>query len=149
MIPTAVDTQRYIPKKEDLGDPEKLVIGWTGTSTNIKYLKQIEPVLESVVKRHKDIILRVICDKRPDFHGALGESLDFIPWSSDIEVESIQGLSIGIMPLLDTDWEKGSLEQIKKKDHSGNLLINDKGICKTSQAKPGLLEIQIAEILNC
>ena len=107
VLPTAVDTRRYIAKNDNTAAQEKLVIGWIGTSTNIKYLKQVEPVLETVLKKHKDIVFRVICDKRPDFHGVLGEHLDFIPWSSDIETESIQSLSIGIMPLLDTDWERG------------------------------------------
>jgi len=107
VIPTAVDTLRYMPRKRsfDLGD--KLVVGWIGTSGNFKYLHQIVTALEKVLKTLPNVVLRVIADKQPLFRGILKERLDFIRWSPETEVTGIQSMTVGIMPLADTEWERG------------------------------------------
>lgn len=111
IIPTAIDTQRFQPKshQQDMRNnmQEKLVIGWTGTSGNFKYIYHIEEALEKVMKKRPDVILRVIADKQPEFQGMLNERLDFVQWSPETEVESLQSMTVGIMPLLDTLWERG------------------------------------------
>lgn len=106
VIPTAVDTQRYIPKKTT-GDRDRNIIGWTGTSGNFKYLYEIEPALAKVLKACPDVILRIIADTRPTFHSIQKERIDFIRWSPENEVKGIQDMSIGIMPLADSAWARG------------------------------------------
>ncbi len=106
VIPTAVDTKRYFPKKA-MDASKREVIGWTGTSGNLKYLYEIEPALAIVLKACPDVILRIIADARPTFHSIQKERIDFIPWSPKNEVKGIQGMSIGIMPLADSAWERG------------------------------------------
>lgn len=106
VIPTAVDTQRYVPKKtKDAKKPD--VIGWTGTSGNFKYLYEIEPALAEVLKSRPDVILRVIADAKPNFRSIQERRVDFIMWSPENEVKGIQGMSIGIMPLTDSAWTRG------------------------------------------
>jgi glycosyltransferase involved in cell wall biosynthesis len=107
VIPTAIDTRRYTPKKWSHKSQDKLVIGWTGTSGNFKYLYQIETALEKVIKTLPNVLFRVIADKEPRFTGALKEKLDFILWSPETEVTGVQNMTVGIMPLDDTEWERG------------------------------------------
>jgi len=106
VIPTAVDTRRYVPKKAT-GAEHLDVIGWTGTSANFKYLYEIETALATVLKTCPDVILRIIADDKPAFRSIQERRIDFIPWSPENEVKGIQGMSIGIMPLSDSAWTRG------------------------------------------
>jgi glycosyltransferase involved in cell wall biosynthesis len=106
VIPTAIDTKRYVPNKSmDVEDSD--IIGWIGTSSNFKYLYEIEPALAAVLKACPDVTLRIIADKTPHFPDIEEGRIDFIPWSHENEVKGIQGMSIGIMPLSDSLWARG------------------------------------------
>lgn len=105
VIPTAVDTARFFPKPSEV--TSELIIGWIGTSGNYHYLYQIQEALEKVFIVQKNARLRIISDRKPMFHGILRDKLEFIQWSPSIEVKSIQSMTIGIMPLADTEWARG------------------------------------------
>ena len=104
ILPTAIDTELYRPAKLV---NEKKVIGWIGTRGNFKYLYQIVESLEKVLSCRNDLIFRVISDQRPIFNSRLDSMLDFVPWSAADEVEQLQRMTIGIMPLSDGEWERG------------------------------------------
>lgn len=107
VIPTAVDATRFRPREESSDFQSRMIIGWIGTSGNFRYLKEIETALESIMKREPQALFRVVADKEPGFGGILGERLEYIRWSPAIEVESIQGMTVGIMPLSDDEWCRG------------------------------------------
>ncbi len=104
ILPTAVDTDLYRPTKLT---KEKKVIGWIGTRGNFKYLYQIADPLEKVLLNRNDLVFRVISDQRPVFNNKLDSLLDFVPWSAADEVDQLQGMTVGIMPLFDGEWERG------------------------------------------
>jgi glycosyltransferase involved in cell wall biosynthesis len=106
VIPTAVDVRRYRLNK-GTAQGKSDVIGWIGTSSNFKYLYEIEPALVKVLKVFPEVMLRIIADERPVFRGVDERRLDFIPWSSESEVRGMQGMSVGIMPLRDSAWTRG------------------------------------------
>jgi glycosyltransferase involved in cell wall biosynthesis len=105
IIPTAVDTTRFVPaiKKED----EKKLIGWIGTSSNLTYLLTIERALSRVLDSCSDVQLRIVSDFAPKFQTLSKTKVEFIKWSPEVEVKCIQEMSIGIMPLEDTNWARG------------------------------------------
>lgn len=107
IIPTAVDTDRYIPVTRQAMTKEGNIIGWIGTSGNLKYVYAVESALAKVMDVHQDVKLRIVCDQMPDFRIVDMNRCEFIPWSEDIEIESIQGMDIGIMPLEDSLWARG------------------------------------------
>jgi glycosyltransferase involved in cell wall biosynthesis len=104
-IPTPVDTRRYMPKKNTHGKQQS-VIGWIGTSANFKYLYRIEAALSQVLRHRPRAKLRIIADCEPIFREIAMERVESIRWDPEIEVEGIQGMTIGIMPLDDSDWGK-------------------------------------------
>lgn len=107
VIPTAVDTERYFPNAEIKPSGQPLIIGWIGTSGNYKYLYGIEGALTKVLHAHPNARLKVVGDKLPAFrHLPLGQ-VDFVPWSEAVEVQAIQSMDIGIMPLEDSPWARG------------------------------------------
>lgn len=107
VIPTAVDTERYLPNAETKSLDFPLVIGWIGTSGNYKYLYGIEGALAKVMRAHPRTRLKVVGDQLPEFRNLSLDQVDFVPWSEAIEVQAIQSMDIGIMPLEDSPWTRG------------------------------------------
>lgn len=101
IIPTVVDAKLYKPKQKE---PATIpIVGWIGTPQTSRYLKSLLPVFESI--RSQMPVRFVAIGARPeDFDGTVVETW---PWSEKSEVESIQKFDIGIMPLLDSPWERG------------------------------------------
>lgn len=100
IIPTVIDLNRYSVFLKHPSDP--LVIGWIGTAATVKYLDIVIPALRLLSKEFP-IQLRVI---GASFE-ASGLSVDCRPWSEKDEVQQIQEFDVGIMPLLDSPWERG------------------------------------------
>jgi glycosyltransferase involved in cell wall biosynthesis len=101
IIPTVVDTERYQPKQKAVG--EVPIVGWIGTPQTSRYLKPLLPVFESL-KNEMPVRFVAVGANPEDFEGAPVEAW---PWSEDSEVESVQQFDIGIMPLVDSPWERG------------------------------------------
>lgn len=107
VIPTAVDTERYLPRAETKASDSPLVIGWIGTSGNYKYLYGIENALAKVMRTHPGTRLKVVGDQLPEFRHLSLDHVDFVTWSEAIEVQAIKSMDIGIMPLEDSLWARG------------------------------------------
>ncbi|MBN1974703.1 MAG: glycosyltransferase family 4 protein [Sedimentisphaerales bacterium] len=106
IIPTAIDTIRYT-KKQYKDKDDKFSIGWTGTSSNFPYLKSVEKPLARFLSDHKNAYLKIIADKPYYSELIPPERLIFVQWSRETEVETLQTMSAGIMPLTDTPWARG------------------------------------------
>jgi len=104
IIPTAVDTARFKP---DPARRQPNIIGWSGSSSGLPYLYDIEDAIHDVLRRNPDVRLRVVSDRAPRFQRIAHERVEFIPWSRAVEVPAIQEMTIGLMPLRDTEWERG------------------------------------------
>ena len=108
LFPTGVDTERWkpdIPGQDR--DRSTLIVGWTGTSSNLEYLVAIENPLEEFLRRVPPARLQIVCDTPPRFTRIPDEKIIFVPWSPEKEVQAVQGMDIGLMPLPDTDWARG------------------------------------------
>jgi len=80
-----------------------LSIGWTGTHTTVRYLRDLIDVLQRLSERFEFQML-VISNEPPDFQLA---GLHFIPWNKTTEMEDLAKIDIGVMPLEDDIWAKG------------------------------------------
>lgn len=106
VLPTGVDTKRYAPDPNErkLNFP---IIGWIGTSGNFKYLYQIEGALSVVLRTWPRTVLSIVADCEPAFRLIPKDRVSFTRWAPDREVECLQRMTIGIMPLEDFAWERG------------------------------------------
>lgn len=102
VIPTAVDTHRFVP-----GKSQQNLIGWSGSSSGFHYLYKIESALKTVLDANPDWKLHIVADKAPVFTQLTSDQVLFQAWSPDIEVQAIQKMAIGIMPLEDSEWTRG------------------------------------------
>jgi glycosyltransferase involved in cell wall biosynthesis len=105
VVPTAVDVHRFsIPNRKE---NNKLVLGWSGTSSSYSYFIPIENTLAEFLKTHSGALLRICSDRFPHELVNLAPYVHFEPWSASREVKQIQGFDVGIMPLEDSEWVRG------------------------------------------
>jgi len=107
VVPTAVDTERFAPLSPSGEPSDRQIIGWSGTSGNLRFLHQIEPALRHVLGEHPRAIMRVVCDQPPRFSDIPPERIEFIRWTRDSEAEAIRGMDVGLSPLEDSEWTRG------------------------------------------
>lgn len=102
--PTTIDTEHLHNQVRDQSVPGRLVIGWTGTHSTLKYLDRIVPVLAQLEAEGLDFEFRVISNKSPRLPL---RSLVFVPWHKNTEIQDLMKFHIGLMPLEDDLWAKG------------------------------------------
>lgn len=100
--PTTIDT-RFLHNQIKDQHTQKVVLGWTGSHSTLKYLAPIVPVIEKL-QNELDFTFMVICNKDP---GYKLKSYVFKPWNRDSEIADLLQFNFGVMPLPDDDWSKG------------------------------------------
>jgi glycosyltransferase involved in cell wall biosynthesis len=105
VVPTSIDTERWQPTRKLQDSP--WVIGWTGTSSNLPCLESLEEPLGDFLAQHPEATLLVVCDRRPSFKKLSPAKWSFERWSSAREVQLVQRMDVGLMPLPDTEWSLG------------------------------------------
>ena len=102
--PTTIDTIHLHNQVRDQAAPGRLVIGWTGTHSTLKYLDQVVPVLAKLEAEGLDFEFRVISNQPPAFPLS---SLVYLPWRKATEIADLLSFHVGLMPLEDDPWAKG------------------------------------------
>ena len=102
-VEVAEDVSR-IPMHDPHDGPRPVTIGWLGSSSTVKYLRLLEPVLRELATRHPQLRFELVGGG--DFH------MDGVPWirtdwSLDGELAALRRFDIGLMPLPMEDWAKG------------------------------------------
>lgn len=106
VLPTAVDTERFCPAAAARHD-DTIVVGWSGTRGGYLYFDPVVPALAELLRRYPNVRLRFVSDAPPPFSGLDPARVDWIPWSPETEVTGVQSFDVGLMPLVDTDWDRG------------------------------------------
>ncbi|WP_026236510.1 glycosyltransferase family 4 protein [Pontibacter roseus] len=101
IIPTVINTDYYTVKNSE--NQEEVIIGWIGSPSTLKYVRNIVPVLQNLKNKYP-LKLHIIGGKAGVGFEGYEEVLE---WSEEAEVDLIRQFDIGIMPLNDDAWEKG------------------------------------------
>ena len=135
IIPTVVDLDRYyITDRNYMNDHDSVpIIGWIGTAITQKFLKIIETALAEVfcIKKFKLIIIGV----NENFKLS-GFDYEILPWSENTEIEYLNQIDIGVMPLLDQPFERGKC---------GYKLIQYMALAKPVIASPVGVNLEIVQ----
>ncbi len=107
ILPTVVDEKVYCASMGEKSSHSPIVIGWLGSPTTVKYLSLIESALTQVAQK-VDIQLMVIGGEYPSINGVNTVCYHWPhQWSEKEEIAWLRQIDIGIMPLVDSPWEKG------------------------------------------
>lgn len=90
---------------------DRVILIWVATSANIRNLLPFIPAIDQAAsiihsKDNRDLILRVICD-RPVNVPTKFLKIENIKWSRQGAIDNMKSSHIGIMPLLETEYNKG------------------------------------------
>ncbi len=104
VITGPINTDRYFVRYP-VSWTNPFVIGWVGSRSTIKYLYALEEVFVKLAKKYP-IVLEI---SSSDLDCELGNDFNWIikKWNPDEEVDFIQHLDVGIMPLPSDKWTQG------------------------------------------
>lgn len=100
--PTTIDTA-YHRASMSAKNGKMPTIGWTGTHSTLIYLQPLLVVLEKVLVQYP-FRLRIIANKKPSWHF---KTLDFKYWNKNSEIDDLNEIDIGLMPLTEDNWSRG------------------------------------------
>lgn len=111
VVPTVIDLMRYpFPRQltAKLTDAVPIADGmprivWIGSPSTVQYLQLLREPLRQLAMS-QSFVLRVIGGGAVDFPGV---QVEVLPWTEATEVENISACQVGVMPLLDSLWERG------------------------------------------
>ena len=105
LIPTVVDVSKYKPKP-DCRAGNAIRICWIGTPiTANRFLMPMLPLFRELQQEIPSLRFRFIGAGRLEDSNLF--NLEQVSWSEETEASSIAECDIGIMPLLDNDFERG------------------------------------------
>lgn len=104
VLPTVIDLARYAwPHSAPAGCKAQVpTVVWIGSPSTVRYLQLLEVPLQRLAKR-LPFVLRVIGGEV----ALPGVQVECLPWTEDTEVTHIASADVGVMPLLDSPWERG------------------------------------------
>ena len=101
LLPTVIDLDRYTIKTTSCTDSPPR-IGWIGQRVNAQFLLPLVDVFRRLKSEAKARFSAIGIDA-----DAFGLPMESVQWSESSEVQSLQRLDIGIMPLQNRPFERG------------------------------------------
>lgn len=103
IVPTCVEPTGQ-PRSLHLAKGNGVQLVWIGSSSTLKGLERVAPLLEEIGTAVPEVSLKLICDRFLTF-----EHLPVVPcfWSEQTERYSLATSDIGISWLPDDDWSRG------------------------------------------
>jgi glycosyltransferase involved in cell wall biosynthesis len=103
VVPTTIDTDKYLPYNLDKPTPDVPVILWSGSRPTVENLNTLRDTLQKLAREEK-YKLRIMGTPAYDLPGV---EVEATPWRSETEIQELRAGDIGIMPLPDDLWSRG------------------------------------------
>jgi glycosyltransferase involved in cell wall biosynthesis len=112
ILPTPVDSDPSIDfdgatRDRILGQRDRFVVGWTGTTGTLKYIRGLEGALKVLLERNPRVTIRIHCNWEAPGKPPMGFPYEFVRWSADNEAGTVGSFDCGLMPLPDDPWTRG------------------------------------------
>ncbi|MFH0373975.1 glycosyltransferase [Streptococcus sp. A22] len=83
------------------------VIGWIGSDTTIPNLELVESAITKLIKKHPEVSFKIITNKNSKFNFSGKRNFHHIAWDINTYKEELSDITVGIMPLFDTEFNRG------------------------------------------
>lgn len=105
VIPTGIDTDRFVPFPASQRRGAEVIVGWTGLAHNYpQLLTAAAPIRDALMA--SGATLRIISDAPPP--KAFGRvRVEYRRWSPATEIEDLADIDVGLMPLPDSPHARG------------------------------------------
>lgn len=103
IVPTTIDTNIYLPAYN--ANKGRICIGWSGSFSTIVHFTTCLEALKIIQKKYRDKVYFKVIGSEDYYNTEL--NIKGLPWRKETEVEDLQEIDIGIMPLPDDKWSKG------------------------------------------
>ena len=104
LMPTVVDQTRFRRTLPPRRDADPVVIGWIGSTPNLRYVETIKPAFSTLAASHPGrFVLKIVSggplrwDGLPVVNKA---------WALADEAADVESFDVGIMPLIDDDYSR-------------------------------------------
>lgn len=104
IIPTVDRTFMYEPFWKDTFDSK--IIGWIGSKTTINNFDLVIDALNKLTDKHPEVKIAIISNTILDYGDKIKNSY-LVPWDKETYIDEIGKFTIGIMPLKDTEFNRG------------------------------------------
>lgn len=102
-LPTVINTNNYTIKRWN--SDENFIVGWIGSPTTSKNILMLNGPLQKFCDKYSASVNLVGFDK--ELTSELRFPHEIIPWVQNKESDEIQKFSVGIMPLIDSPFNRG------------------------------------------
>lgn len=96
ILPTVVDTDKFVPRDFDVRRNPRPVVGWVGSPATARFLEPLYPVLADLAREH-DFVVRIVGSGRSITIPGL--EVECERWQLAREVDHFRDLDIGLYPL--------------------------------------------------
>lgn len=104
VVPTCIDTNRYVPRTAPRPAGEGLALVWIGSSSTLRGLEQTRPLWEHLARRVPGVRLDLICDRSAD----LGPMpVRTVTWDEATEARDLAAGDVGLTWIPDDLWSRG------------------------------------------
>ncbi len=103
IFPSTVDTDVYVPAAKNKKGP--VCIGWSGSFSTVQHFELILPVLKKLKAKYGERICFKVYGDGNYRHEGLG--IRGVAWTPQGELEELNEMDIGLMPLPADEWARG------------------------------------------
>ncbi len=101
-VPNAVN----IVNTNNEAEKSKVTLGWIGSPNTTKYLDLIRDALNSLLENYGEVVRVVLIGADSIKHKKI-PAATYQDWSLEDESKLLSQLDVGLMPLMDDEWERG------------------------------------------
>ncbi|MFW5794632.1 MAG: glycosyltransferase family 4 protein [Bacillota bacterium] len=107
LIPTVVDLKKYHNRIPVRSDNKNFIIGWIGSKSTSINIIDIKKSLEFICAKYTDVCIHLIGFDKSLENQLTSINYKLINWDEESEINELEKISVGIMPLTDTPWNRG------------------------------------------